>query len=93
MTATQAIVLAGLLAFAAAGQAKGTYSPPKYHAPKASTVTVKGHSTKSGAYVMPHVRTAPNSTKRDNYSTVGNVNPYTGKPGNRACYVYPESCE
>jgi len=27
------------------------------------------------------MQTNPNSTKLDNYSTKGNVNPYTGKPG------------
>lgn len=32
-------------------------------------------------YVEGHYRTAPNSTVNDNFSTVGNVNPYTGEPG------------
>lgn len=45
--------------------------------------TVKGHVTKDGTYVAPHVRTSPNSTKLDNYSTKGNVNPYTGKEGTK----------
>lgn len=44
-------------------------------------VTVKGHVTKNGTYVPPHERTAPNKTMDDNYSTKGNVNPYTGKEG------------
>lgn len=49
----------------------------------ARTVRVRGHTTKSGKYVAPHVRTSPNRTKRDNYSTKGNTNPYTGKKGSK----------
>jgi len=44
-------------------------------------VHVDGYTKKDGTYVAPHERTAPNSTKADNYSTQGNVNPYTGKAG------------
>ena len=43
---------------------------------------VRGYYKPStGAYVMPSVRTSPNRTKLDNYSTKGNYNPYTGKSG------------
>lgn len=45
------------------------------------SVSVKGYYNKNGTYVQPYHRTAPNSTNRDNYSTKGNVNPYTGKKG------------
>lgn len=44
-------------------------------------VHVKGYYRSDGTYVSPHFRTAPNSTNRDNFSTIGNINPYTGKPG------------
>jgi len=44
-------------------------------------VHVNGYYKKNGTYVQPYHRTAPNSTKRDNFSTKGNTNPYTGKPG------------
>lgn len=47
----------------------------------AKDVPVKGYTRKDGTVVKPHTRSAPNSTKSDNYSTRGNVNPYTGKPG------------
>ena len=40
-----------------------------------------GYITKNGTYVAPSVATKPNDTKLDNYSTKGNVNPYTGKTG------------
>ncbi len=47
----------------------------------AKTVNVKGSVTKSGVYRQPHHRTSPNKTKMDNWSTKGNINPYTGKEG------------
>jgi hypothetical protein len=46
-------------------------------------VHVRGYTKKDGTYVAPHERTAPNNTTLDNYSTKGNVNPYTGKPGTK----------
>lgn len=42
---------------------------------------VKPYINKNGEYVEGHYRSAPNSTKLDNYSTDGNYNPYTGKKG------------
>lgn len=42
---------------------------------------VSGYYRSNGTYVQPYFRTAPNSTTRDNFSTKGNTNPYTGKPG------------
>lgn len=50
-------------------------------------VRVKGHTRKDGTYVQPYYRTAPNSTNRDNFSTIGNRNPYTGKAG----YIKPDN--
>lgn len=44
-------------------------------------VSVKGYYRKDGTYVQPYFRTAPNATNRDNFSTKGNINPYTGKAG------------
>ncbi|MEJ1966491.1 MAG: hypothetical protein WDO56_35115 [Gammaproteobacteria bacterium] len=45
--------------------------------------TVKGHTTKKGVYVPPHRATNPDASKQNNWSTKGNVNPYTGKPGTK----------
>lgn len=45
--------------------------------------TISGHTTKNGTYVAPSHATNPNSTKTDNYSQKGNVNPYTGKAGTK----------
>ncbi len=44
-------------------------------------VYVNGYYRSNGTYVKGHYRTAPNSTNRDNFSTYGNYNPYTGKSG------------
>lgn len=45
---------------------------------------VQGHYRADGTYVAPHIRSTPNSTNTDNYSTFGNTNPYTGSSGSRA---------
>ena len=48
-----------------------------------STVHVKPYETKTGKQVQGHDRTAPDKTQKNNWSTKGNVNPETGKPGNK----------
>ena len=55
----------------------------------ATAGSVRGYVTKNGTYVAPHYQSAPNKTKLDNYSTKGNVNPYTGKVGTKNPYVTP----
>jgi hypothetical protein len=44
---------------------------------------VSGYTTSRGTYVAPHYQTNPNSTRNDNYSTRGNVNPHTGEAGTK----------
>ena len=44
---------------------------------------VNGYTKSNGAYVSGHFRSSPNNTRSDNWSTKGNVNPYTGKVGMR----------
>lgn len=46
-------------------------------------VSVKGYNRRDGTYVQPHYRSDPNSNKYDNWSTKGNVNPYTGREGTK----------
>ncbi|MET3126262.1 hypothetical protein ABID42_001364 [Arcicella rosea] len=49
---------------------------------KSSTdVHVNGYYRNNGTYVKPYYRTSPNKTNSDNFSTIGNTNPYTGKEG------------
>jgi hypothetical protein len=45
----------------------------------------------TGTYVQGHYKTAVNNTNRDNYSTSGNTNTYTGKEGSRAKDFSPEA--
>jgi hypothetical protein len=49
-------------------------------------VYVHGYTTKNGTYVAPHYRSAPDGNPYNNWSTIGNVNPYTGQPGTRNPY-------
>lgn len=42
---------------------------------------VKPYVRKDGTHVQGHYRTAPDNTVHNNYSTKGNINPYTGKEG------------
>jgi hypothetical protein len=44
---------------------------------------VKGYLKSNGTYVAPHYRSTSNNTINDNWSTKGNVNPYTGKLGTK----------
>lgn len=47
-------------------------------------VHVGGYVNSHGTYVAPHYRSAPDSTTSNNWSTQGNVNPYTGQAGTHA---------
>ena len=50
-------------------------------------VRVRGYVKPStGRYVAPSYRTSPNKYKWDNYSTRGNINPYTGKKGYKSAW-------
>ncbi len=53
---------------------------------EARSVRVKSSVTKTGTYRLSHMRTSPNKTKIDNWSTKGNVNPYTSKQGSKKAY-------
>ena len=50
------------------------------------SVHVNSYVRSNGTFVQAHYRTSPNNTRADNYSTVGNVNPYTGKKGTHRDY-------
>lgn len=49
----------------------------------AADVYVEGYTRKDGTYVKGHYRSAPNNKTSDNFSSYGNVNPYTGKLGTK----------
>jgi hypothetical protein len=50
---------------------------------KGGTVNVRPYTKKDGTVVDGHHRTAPDTSKGNNWSSKGNVNPYTGKPGTK----------
>jgi len=62
---------------------KSSGSSKSYSAPSSRDHSVRGSVHRNGTYVPPHRATNPNATKRDNYSSKGNVNPYTGKEGTK----------
>lgn len=47
---------------------------------------VRGHTRSDGTYVAPHHQTTPDHNPYNNYSSQGNVNPYTGQAGTRDPY-------
>ncbi|MDD5451103.1 MAG: hypothetical protein PHT49_04340 [Desulfovibrionales bacterium] len=47
---------------------------------------VRGYTKKRGTYVAPHRKTAPDKSKINNWSSKGNINPYTGKKGTKNPY-------
>ncbi|PMZ92601.1 hypothetical protein C1X61_01595 [Pseudomonas sp. FW215-T2] len=45
--------------------------------------TISGYTRSNGTYVRPSHATNPDATRNNNYSTKGNLNPYTGKYGTK----------
>jgi len=54
-----------------------------YVAPRASDSRTRGYTRHNGTYVHSYMHSAQDSTKLNNFSTKGNVNPYTGKVGTK----------
>ena len=46
-------------------------------------VHVRGYYRNDGTYVPPHYRSNPDERTDNNWSHIGNTNPYTGKRGTR----------
>lgn len=69
------LVLASLLAILSLAPLVGTAV--------AGDTRVRGYTRQDGTYVQPHMRSAPDTNRSNNWSTQGNVNPYTGQPGTR----------
>jgi hypothetical protein len=47
------------------------------------SVHVNGYYRSNGTYVAPHYRSAPDGDFSNNWSTKGNINPYTGEEGTK----------
>ncbi|ELS32119.1 hypothetical protein Pse7429DRAFT_2631 [Pseudanabaena biceps PCC 7429] len=58
----------------------------KINQKKVRSMSVNGYVKKDGTRVKPHNRTTPSSSKKDNWSTIGNVNPHNGKKGTKRSY-------
>jgi hypothetical protein len=57
----------------------------------AGDVFVNGHTRSDGTYVQPHMRSAPDSSYNNNWSTSPNMNPYTGQQGTQQPRLYDQS--
>jgi hypothetical protein len=53
------------------------------HAGSGGAHSVRGYTKKNGTYVAPHRATNPDKSKANNWSSKGNRNPDTGKPGTK----------
>jgi hypothetical protein len=51
---------------------------------------VAPHMTRNGTFVEGHFQTNPDSSLQNNWSTQGNVNPYTGQAGTVNPYQYQQ---
>ena len=61
----------------------GYHASSGYHSSGTSDHYVSGYYRSNGTYVSGYHATNPNGTRNDNYSTRGNVNPYTGEAGTK----------
>lgn len=52
--------------------------------------SVRGYTRQNGTYVQPYHRTTPDNSLYNNYSTQGNINPYTGQMGTVNPYTQPQ---
>ncbi|SAK85492.1 hypothetical protein AWB75_05700 [Caballeronia catudaia] len=74
-----ALCVISVTSFARGGGYSGGHS--SYHSSGTGEHYVNGYTRSNGTYVAGHHQTNPNGTKYDNWSSKGNVNPYTGKEG------------
>jgi hypothetical protein len=51
---------------------------------------VKPHVTRNGTYVEGHQQTNPDSSRLNNWSSQGNINPYTGQAGTVDPFSQPQ---
>lgn len=84
-TLVLALCIAAMPAFAQSyyggGHTNSMYGGGQTPGGYGSDQQVNGYARSNGTYVEPYHRTAPDSNPYNNYSTQGNVNPYTGQMG------------
>ncbi len=74
-----AAILALAPAEAQASKGSGSHGPSRGRS--SGDVFVRGYPRANGTFVRPHMRSRPDGNVFNNWSTWGNVNPYTGKFG------------
>lgn len=78
------LLFAALLASAPAfAYQYGQSAQPTYGGSYGSDETTSGYTRSNGTYVESYHHTAPDSNPYNNYSSQGNVNPYTGAVGHK----------
>lgn len=75
------IVLAVCMSASAFAKGQRSSIPPAGTGSKSTHSHVTGHVKRDGTYVAPHGRSTPDRAKNNNWSTKGNSNPETGRPG------------
>ena len=76
------MVSAGLIMFALFGSTSAMADTSLYgNRSNPGSVYVQPHIRDNGSYVQGHYRSSPDSSRSNNWSAKGNVNPYTGKKG------------
>lgn len=84
MVSLFALSLTVTSSFARGGGHSGSYhSSPSRSYSIGSSHSVRSYVKRNGTYVPRSHATNPNKSKYDNWSTRGNVNPYTGKRGTK----------
>ncbi len=81
--ALAALVLSGNVYARGSGFGGHSSSHSSYSKSPRSDHAISGYTRRNGTYVHPSHATNPDATRNNNYSTKGNVNPYTGKEGTK----------
>lgn len=84
---TAALILCGSTAAFAQNYGYGGGSS-SFRGYNSGPVRVDPYVNSNGTYVQGHYRSAPDGNRYNNWSTQGNVNPYTGKSGTKSPYGY-----
>ena len=80
MAALMAICVLGA---AGPASARGAHSSGSHANSAGGVHTIRAHTTRNGTHVAASHATNPDRSKADNFSSKGNVNPYTGKAGTK----------
>lgn len=75
------LFLVSLSVIATASFARGEHSHVGYSYGASHDTNVSGYTRSDGKYVESYHRSSANGTQTDNYSSIGNTNPYTGEEG------------